>query len=262
MQNSDAAEAATGVLASQHLRALMADERIQAEIPIIEEQVQPSSLDLRLGTVAYRVRASFLPGPDASVQDKLERFAMHRIDLREGAVLEKGCVYIVPLLERVALPDDLSGVANPKSSTGRLDIFTRLITDRAVEFKAVQPGIRDRSMPDFTEDFFGAGADGHAVEPVASAAGVAGDFRYTDAHTSGASPLVDIMRADIKEGVAFSVDLTPADEGLVGYRAKKHTGLIDVDNPGGYAIRDTEPLSDVTSLIRRTNSTSFVRRKA
>ena len=108
---------ASGVLASQHLRALIGAGVVSADREIDENQIQPASIDLRLGDEAYRVRASFLPGPRATVRDKLDKLQMHRIDLRGGAVLEKGFVYIVPLQERVRLPETLSGMANPKSST-------------------------------------------------------------------------------------------------------------------------------------------------
>jgi dCTP deaminase len=132
----------TGILASQTIREWVDAGRIKGEVPVEERQIQPASLDLRLGATAYRVRASFLPGRASTVQDKLERFEMHRIDLTDGAVLEKGCVYIVPLLEEVRLPARVSGTANPKSSTGRLDVFTRLITDYTAEFESVAQGYK------------------------------------------------------------------------------------------------------------------------
>ena len=115
---------------------------ITSVVEIGEDQIQPASLDLRLGRVAWRVRASFLPGPDATVQDRLDSFGMHEIDLAAGAVLEKGCVYIVPLMESVALKSRVSALANPKSSIGRLDVFTRLITDRSAVFDQVAAGYR------------------------------------------------------------------------------------------------------------------------
>src|SRR5690606_2829080 len=108
--------------------------------PITPAQLQPASLDLRLGKVAYRVQASFLPGPGRTVQERIEAVCLHRFDLAEGALLERGCVYVVPLLETLALPPALYGVANPKSSTGRLDVFTRLITDHAPDFDVVARG--------------------------------------------------------------------------------------------------------------------------
>ena len=111
-----------------------------ASAPLDEDQIQPASLDLRLGAKAFRVRASFMPGPSHLVSDKLDRLKLHVIDLAEGAVLETGCVYIVPLMESLDLPADMSASANPKSSTGRLDIFTRVITDHAQEFDKIPAG--------------------------------------------------------------------------------------------------------------------------
>src|ERR1700690_2049064 len=130
----------TGILPASHLRAMIHRGRIQALTPIDDAQIQPASLDLRLGAVAWRIRASFLPGPDTTVKTRIEQLALHQIDLTKGAVFEAGCVYVVPLLESVALPYRMAGIANPKSSTGRLDVFTRLITDSAREFDRIEPG--------------------------------------------------------------------------------------------------------------------------
>src|SRR6266700_5288420 len=126
-----------GLLPSQDIRELIANERITASPAIEEQHIQPTSLDLRLGDVAYRVQASFLPGPNNSVEAKMKDLRMARADLTGFTVLEKDCVYIVPLLEELNLPEGVSGKANPKSTTGRLDIFTRLITDYGVEFDRV-----------------------------------------------------------------------------------------------------------------------------
>src|SRR6202789_1525687 len=133
----------TGILPSHVLRRLIRARReIVATEEIEESQIQPASLDLRLGPVAWRVRASFLPGPNATVEDKLPAVFMHQIDLTGGAVLETGCVYIVPLLEHGGFSCRISGIANPKSSTGRIDVFTRLITDRAQSFDRIEAGYR------------------------------------------------------------------------------------------------------------------------
>ncbi|MCY4406683.1 MAG: 2'-deoxycytidine 5'-triphosphate deaminase, partial [Rhodospirillaceae bacterium] len=113
-----------GVLSSTAIAALIERGEVAAEAPVGAPQIQPASLDLRLGPKAYRVRASFLPGRE-SVSAKIARLGMHEIDLTRDAVLERGCVYIVPLMERLALAPDVAAHANPKSSTGRLDIFTR-----------------------------------------------------------------------------------------------------------------------------------------
>ena len=137
---SMAALQGTGILPYQQIKALVRDHEIWSDEDIRPEQVQPASFDLRLGRVAYRVRASFLPGEQSSVAEKIQQFALHEIDLSAGAVLEKDCVYVVPLLERLQLSSRISAAVNPKSSTGRLDIFTRLIVDRSRAFDEVEAG--------------------------------------------------------------------------------------------------------------------------
>jgi len=133
-------ETAAGILPAHHITELAKDGLILTEEPLASDQTQPASLDLRLGNTAYRVRASFLPGPALTVADRLNVLKLHEIDLTGGAVLETGCVYIVPLMESLKLPPDLSAAANPKSSTGRLDVFTRVIVNRAREFDTVPAG--------------------------------------------------------------------------------------------------------------------------
>ncbi|MCO5135883.1 MAG: 2'-deoxycytidine 5'-triphosphate deaminase, partial [Phyllobacteriaceae bacterium] len=117
-----------GILPDRMIAGLFESGALASARPLDADQIQPASLDLRLGEKAYRVRASFLPGK-TTVTDKLENLKLHEFSLKEGAVLETGCVYIVPLLESLTLPDTISASANPKSSTGRLDIFTRVISD-------------------------------------------------------------------------------------------------------------------------------------
>ena len=130
----------TGVCPNQDIEAMIAQGVITANPAVDPGQIQPASLDLRLGRVAYRVRASFLTGAGNRVSDRLAEFEMHRIDLGHGAVLEKGCVYVVPLVESLALPAGLGAVANAKSSTGRLDLLTRTITDGGTEFDRIADG--------------------------------------------------------------------------------------------------------------------------
>ena len=117
----------TGVLPSQKIKDMINTNKIIVTNPIDSDQIQPASLDLRLGNTAYRVRASFLAGSGNTVAERLDDFKMHEINLQNGAVLEKGCVYVVPLMESLALPEYINAVANAKSSTGRLDLFTRCI---------------------------------------------------------------------------------------------------------------------------------------
>ena len=132
-------EHATGILPSQLLRdAIDRTHEIRALNPVLEDQIQPASLDLRLGNIAHRVRASFLPGPDSTVEEKLRTLSLHTLNLREGAVLEKDCVYIVQLQEYLRLRYRASASANPKSSTGRLNVFARVITDQGTEFDAIR----------------------------------------------------------------------------------------------------------------------------
>jgi dCTP deaminase len=140
LERNDVATSKTGVLPSQDIRALIEAGRVRAYTDIKEEQIQPASLDLRIGEVAHRVQASFLPGPSCTVEQKIQDLRMARIDLTKTSVLETGCVYIVPLMEELNLPASISARANPKSSTGRLDIFTRLIADYGTEFEEVPEG--------------------------------------------------------------------------------------------------------------------------
>lgn len=131
-----------GILPCQEIRKLEESGRISSSSEITDSQVQPSSIDLRLGRKAYRVHASFLPGRSATLRTKVSEFLDSEIDLTEATppLLERGVVYIIPLLEKLDLPSDLQGVANPKSTTGRLDIFTRLITECGDEFDRVPRG--------------------------------------------------------------------------------------------------------------------------
>ncbi|MEQ8332395.1 2'-deoxycytidine 5'-triphosphate deaminase [Nisaea sp.] len=235
----------TGILPSQTIREMIRGGQIASDMPVIDGQIQPSSIDLRLGAEAYRVRASFLPGRSATVAERLETLAMHRIDLRDGAVLEKGCVYIVRLQESVSLPPKVSGTANPKSSTGRLDIFTRLITDHGTEFETVREGYNGPLYAEISPRTFSVLArTGSRLNQLRFRRGtpVASDAAMRRLQDSVV--LVHGQEADIKEGVAVSVDLTGEPKtGLIGYKAKQHTGLIDIDKPNGYDVLDFwEPL--------------------
>jgi dCTP deaminase len=221
------------VIPSQGIARMLIEGAITTGIPLLPDQVQPASLDLRLGAEAWRLRASFLPG-DAPLAERLADFEMHRIDLRPGAVLEKGCVYLVPLVEGLALPPDVSAVANAKSSTGRLDLFTRLITDRGREFDRIEAGYTGPLYAEISPRSFSVLVrPGMRLNQIrfrrGSAALSDADLRTLNAR----EPLVD-GPAHIAAGLAFSVDLQPRDDGLVGYRAKPHTGLIDLDRIGHY----------------------------
>lgn len=224
----------TGVLADSQLTKMIAQGEISARPAITPAQIQPASLDLRLGQVAYRVRASFLAGHGRRVADRLEEFEMHRVDLTDGAVLEKGCVYVVPLMERLDLPAGVQAVANAKSSTGRLDLLTRTICDGGTEFDRIVPGY---SGPLYAEicprSFSVLVRPGMRLNQIRFRAGqaVLSDADLTALHAD--MPLVD-GTAVIDEGLGFSVDLRLPGTTLVGYRAKPHTGVIDLDRIGHY----------------------------
>ena len=226
----------TGILPSHVLRRLIRARReVLAAEEITDEQIQPASLDLRLGGNAYRIRASFLPGRDSRVADKLSELAIHEIDLKPGAVLETGCVYLVPLLEQLELSFRVSGVANPKSSTGRLDVFTRLITDCAQAFDRVEEGYHGPLYAEISPRTF----------PLLVRKGSRlnqlrlrhGSPQFTDTQLKRLHEDVGLVDgpADIEGGLALSVDLRG--ETLtrqVGWRARRHAGVIDIDVRGVY----------------------------
>ncbi|MEP6019175.1 MAG: 2'-deoxycytidine 5'-triphosphate deaminase [Paracoccaceae bacterium] len=227
-----------GVIPNQDLEKMIAADQITADPAILPAQVQPASIDLRLGTVAYRVRASFLAGQDAKVSDRLTEFEMHRIDLSDGAVLEKGCVYVVPLMERLDLPETVSAVANAKSSTGRLDLLTRTITDGGTEFDRIPDGYTGPLYAEICPRSFSVLVrPGMRLNQIRFRTGqaIVGDAELTALHET--TPLVD-GPALIADGLGFSVDLRLPDTSLVGYRAKPHTGVIDLDLIGHYTPRD------------------------
>lgn len=223
-----------GVLPSQTIREMLSDGRITVTNPVPEGQIQPASLDLRLGNTAYRVRASFLPGSGNTVAERLADFEMHQVDLSDGAVLEKGCVYVVPLMEGLNLSADTNAVANAKSSTGRLDLFTRLITDNGTEFDRVEAGYKGPLYAEISPRSFSVLLrPGMRLNQIRFRQGQVvltdDELRAMDAQHA----LVD-SEAHIDDGLGFSVDLTPRAGDIVGYRAKPHTGLIDLDLIGHY----------------------------
>lgn len=230
--------AAIGVLADGAIRAMIGAGRIAADPAVTDAQVQPASLDLRLGTVAYRVRASFLAGEGRTVAARIAEFEMHRVDLSAGAVLEKGCVYVVPLMERLELPKGVTAVANAKSSTGRLDLLTRTITDGGVEFDRIGEGYDGPLYAEICPRSFSVLVrPGMRLNQIRFRQGqaVLSDTELAALHAR--EPLVD-GAALISEGLGFSVDLSPVAGDLVGYRAKPHAGVIDLDRIGHYAPAD------------------------
>lgn len=237
---------AEGVLPVQDLRRLAEQQIIASPAGLDEAQFQPASLDLRLGAKAWRVRASFLPGEGRKVADRLEAFSMHEIDLGKGAVLEKGCVYLVELQESMDLPGDLHGIANAKSSTGRLDLLTRVITDSGVEFDRLPAGYKGPLFAEICPRSFSVLVrPGMRLNQLRLRRGMA---RISDAElraTHEECTLVAGGEAHIEDGVGFSVDLRPQTGNIVGFRARAHSGVIDLDRIGAYDPLDFwDPIPD------------------
>ena len=241
-----------GLFARQKLRAMVGRKLIVAREPIEPDQFQPASLDLRLGTEAYRVRASFLPGRARTVMEHLRSLKPERISLSgDGAVLEKGIVYVAPLMESLNLLTSLSGAANPKSSTGRLDIFTRLIADRGEAFDDVPPGYKGPLYIEISPRSFGvrvrAGSRLNQIRFRSRHPKHAQvyDFALKDEDLKAihaATPLVD-GELNLRDGLIVRVALGGSDGQIVGYRAVKNGEVIDVDKPGAYRAQDFwEPL--------------------
>ena len=227
----------TGVFPSQKIEEFIASGWVCASTPITNVQIQPASLDLRLGSVAYRVRASFLPGKSSTVEEKIRELGMNEVDLRQGGVFEKRCVYVVPLMEEWLLPDDVSGKANPKSTTGRLDIFTRLITDYGTEFERVPQGYRGKLYAEVVpRTFTVAVREGMRLNQVRFVRGTPLPLKEsaTLAKLHEQEPLAyaaDDSPADpeIRHGLPISIDLAGGNESpIVGYKARSHAPLIDL----------------------------------
>lgn len=212
------AEAKPGVLPDTEIAALFETGAIRSTEALDNDQIQPASLDLRLAQDAYRIRASFLPGPTRSVADVLQEpgIELHRIDLTSrGAVLETGCVYIVPLMESLALPAGIYGRTNPKSSTGRIDVFTRVVANRGKVFDEIVPGYSGPLWLEISPRTF----------PILVRPG---------------DRLAQLRLRRGRQGKTHekvvSIDLTAGESGPIGWRAKRHTGVVDLQGIGKHEI--------------------------
>ena len=234
-----------GILPSQAIAGAIRDGWIRAPAsPVPEANVQPASLDLRLGDLAHRLRCSFLPEGAATVEEKLDGLTLESIDLRGGAVLERNRPYLIPLIEELALPPDVRGKANPKSSTGRLDVFTRVITDRGSRFDQIRAGYRGRMYLEVVTRSFAI-----RVEPGLSLNQLRlsrGDARCADAQIVAVHREAPLLFAEgrpvpaddlaLADGVFLRIDLTGSDG--VGYKARRNAGLLDLSRVGAYEPAD------------------------
>jgi len=229
-----------GIFSARLIGDLCEKGAISYEQKLDKDQIQPASLDLRLGAKAFRVRSSFLPGPDHTVAERIDELKLHEIELQEGAVLERGCVYLVPLLEGLCLPQPVAAAANPKSSTGRLDIFTRVICDYARAFDTIAPGYCGPLYLEISPRTF----------PVLVRTG----SRLTQMRFRQGNPRLSIAQhqqlhkeqtlvfdpnIEVADGVSLSIDLKgEGRNGLIGFRSKRHTAVVDVDKKDALEVLD------------------------
>ncbi len=242
-----------GILPDRLIAALAEDGAITAARRFAPDQIQPASIDLRLGAVAYRVRASFLPGPGIAVTQRIADLKLHEFPLAGGAVLETGCVYIVPLLEMLQLPADIAAATNPKSSTGRLDVFTRVIADETRGFDRVAAGYRGPLYAEISPKTFPVLVrEGSRLSQMRLHRGNAALDAEALRALHARERLVDRAEAVMGDGIAVSIDLSggaarqlrSASGGIVGYRAKRHTAVIDVERRAAYDVDEFwEPIA-------------------
>jgi dCTP deaminase len=240
-------EIAEGVLPSQQLERAIETEWVSSgDYRIRPEAVQPASIDLRLGDHAWALRCSFLPDVDSTVEEKIEGLAFQQVDLRDGAVLERDRPYLVPLIEQLALPEDVRAKANPKSSTGRLDVFTRVISDRQARFDDIRAGYRGRLYLEVVPRSFAIQVKtGLSLNQLRLARG---DVRLDDTEIrtlQDSSPLLfldsqplDQEELAVSDGLFLSLDLSGPEDRVVGYRAKKNSLPVDLSRIRAYRWND------------------------
>ncbi len=236
-----------GVFPSQALSEAIEREWVSSgDYRIRPEAIQPASIDLRLGDFAWALRCSFLPDVDSTVEQKVEGLAFQRVDLRDGAVLERDRPYLVPLIEELALPDDVRAKANPKSSTGRLDVFTRVITDRHHRFDDVRAGYRGKLYLEIVPRSFAIQVKtGLSLNQLRLARG---EVRLGDDQIRGLqdeSPLLYLgdealghAELALSDGLFLSLDLSGPSDRTVGYRAKKNSLPVDLSRIRAYRWSD------------------------
>ncbi len=241
----------TGVLPHNEIQGLIEARRLGADPGIRDDQIQPASLDIRLGRRCYRVQSSFLPGKSKTVVHRLSDLTMHELDLSEPTVLERGCLYVVEALEQLRLSEDLSARANPKSTTGRLDIFTRLITDGADRFDRVEAGYRGKLYVEVSPRTFSVRVqEGARLNQLRFTRGQPMQWDKHVRQLHEREPLLyddagNALPPDIDDGLWLRVDLAGrGDDGIVGYRARRHAPLIDLANVGFYPWQEFwEPIA-------------------
>ena len=244
--NSKTPELMTGVIPVQKLKSLIKNGAIRSGVPLRKDQFQPASLDLRIGKKAYRIRSSFLP-QKGSVRKKLKDLFMYEIDLSKNGILEKGNIYLIPLMEELNLPDDIRGRTNPKSTTGRPDIFTRVITDYSHRFEDIDYGYRgELYLEVVTRSFTIKVEPGQCLNQLRL---FKGDERLSDIELKSIYDKYSLLYNDsgkpskgkdvkISDGLFMSINLKGNHHGIIGYKAKKNSSVIDIGKTGFYDEAD------------------------
>ena len=226
-----------GILPDGHIAGLFESKQILINKDLAGDQVQPSSLDLRLGSRAWRVKASFLPG-SRRVEERIRDFEMHAFSLSGGVVLERNCVYIIELEESLNLSDAVEAVCNAKSSTGRLDVFARVLGDRCVEFDRLPKGYSGPLYLEVCPRSFSVLVEpGHRLAQIRFRRGIQTFLNDKDLMALHQRETLVNGEPRIENGLGFSVDLK---RGLnpVGYRARSHTGVLDFGAVGQHDLDD------------------------
>jgi len=244
--NSKTPELMTGVIPVQKLKSLIKNGAIRSGVPLRKDQFQPASLDLRIGKKAYRIRSSFLP-QKGSVREKLKDLFMYEIDLSKNGILEKGNIYLIPLMEELNLPDDIRGRTNPKSTTGRLDIFTRVITDYSHRFEDIDYGYKgELYLEVVTRSFTIKVEPGQCLNQLRL---FRGDERLSDMELKSIYNKYSLLYNDsgkpskgkdvkISDGLFMSINLKGNHHGIIGYKAKKNSSVVDIGRTGFYDEAD------------------------
>jgi len=233
---------------------------IHSESPVFQSQFQPVSLDLRLGPKAYRIQCSFLP-ENETVEDKLKEVKLYEFDLmgREG-ILEKGAIYLIPLLEELNFPASLFGLANPKSSTGRLDMFTRVIVDHGHRFDEIPPGYKGKLYLEVIPRSFPvkvkAGLSlnqlrvGHVSSETMNRKSLEPDYRKYPILFNRQGGEIPFEKVKVDSGLFVSVELAgEKKDSIIAYKAKTNSSIIDLTKTDFY-----EPLDFWEPIYRPRNN--------
>lgn len=244
----------SGIFSRQRIFDLIKRKKVKLQngSGFADDQVQPASLDLRLGAKAYRVRASFLPGTTNRVDEQLGKYQLHEISLEDGAILERDCVYVIELQEVLDLPESVRAFANPKSSTGRLDIFTRLITDHCEVFDYIEAGYSGKLYAEVSPRTFSIKVQkGVRLNQLRFQRRIGQQDRNQRSWLSDKElrelhkkeGLVD-CEPTLRNGLNVRVDLRFGSKGkaardkVIGYRAQRFTEIVDVSQVNEYEIAD------------------------